>query len=118
MQERLLRGEVRDPSYFRLTPYTIRNRAQFARADRAHERVREWIEDALDPILFLTGDSGTGKSSLLNAHVVPELSEHGWLVVAARSYADPLASLRAVLGTPGAVWKNPPDEPDVHALLA
>jgi hypothetical protein len=118
MQERVLRGEVRDPGYFRLTPYSARNREEFGRADRAHERVREWIEDAREPILFLTGDSGTGKSSLLAAHVVPALGEQGWLVVSARSYADPLASLRASLLEPGRIWKSPPAEDDAGELLA
>jgi hypothetical protein len=118
MQQRVLRGEVKDPGYFRLTPYTVRQREAFKRADRAHERVREWTEDAREPILFLSGDSGTGKSSLLNAHVIPALSEAGWLVVTARSFADPLGSLRAALTEPGAIWKSPPDETEAHELLA
>ena len=90
-----MRGEVRDPGYFRLTPYSARNREEFGRADRAHERVREWIEDAREPILFLTGDSGTARARCSPPTSCPALGEQGWLVVSARSYADPLASLRA-----------------------
>jgi hypothetical protein len=103
MQELVLRGEVKDPGYFRLTPYTARQRTAFQRADHAHEWVREWIEDAREPILFLTGASGTGKSSLLQAHVIPALGEAGWLVVTARSFADPLGALRSALTAPGVI---------------
>ncbi len=70
-----------------------------------------------EPILFLTGDSGTGKSSLLQAHVIPALGEAGWLVLTARSFADPLGALRAALTAPGVIWKSPPQAEGAHVLL-
>jgi hypothetical protein len=37
----------------------------------------------------MTGDSGSGKSSVLNAFVLPGLREKGWTVVEARVWRDP-----------------------------
>src|SRR5919206_3156811 len=70
MRERVIRSEVRDPGYFRLTPYGKADRGRFARADRAQERALGWVEGAESPVLYLTGDSGVGKSSLLDAFLV------------------------------------------------
>jgi hypothetical protein len=39
-----------------------------------------WIERSASVALYLTGDSGSGKSSLLNAFVLPTLRDHGWTV--------------------------------------
>jgi WD40 repeat protein/serine/threonine protein kinase len=41
----------------------------------------------------LYGDSGTGKSSLLTAGVMPRLNEEGFLSIYCRSYKDPLVAL-------------------------
>ena len=51
--------------YFRIGPYldTAEDRAKFARADRIHEKVLAWIKGADATPLYLTGDSGSGKSS-------------------------------------------------------
>ena len=76
-QQRLVRegvaGVVR-PGYFRLQPYDERDHEHFVRADAAHETVRQWIILSEVPLLYLTGRSGTGKSSLLNAWVLPDWS--------------------------------------------
>ncbi|UEM20601.1 ATP-binding protein [Skermanella mucosa] len=117
MRERVIKGEVRDPGYFRLVPYTARDRERFARADGAPARVLAWIEDAATPVLYFSGDSGTGKSSLLEAHVVPSLRETGWLVVSVRSYADPAAALETALRTPDLIWKHPPEAGSLHDLI-
>ena len=47
--------------------------------------------------LYLTGDSGSGKTSLLNAFVLPTLRERGWTVIEARAWQDPGAALRSAL---------------------
>ena len=62
---------------------------------------------ATSPILYLTGLSGSGKSSLLAAWVLPRLEDK---VVRLRSYQDPIALLEQKLLTPGVIWKNPPAE--------
>src|ERR1700682_4027089 len=75
--------------YFRIGPYSADDQTRFHRADGAHEEVRSWIERADSVPLYLTGDSGSGKSSLLNAFVLPALRERGWLVVLARAGQEP-----------------------------
>ena len=98
--------------YFRLTPRTAADHATFRRSDGAHTKVLNWIVEAEDaPFIFLTGRSGVGKSSLLSAHVLPELRgrDPAFLVVEVRGYADPLGALTGALLKPGTVWKKPPD---------
>src|SRR5207237_771393 len=74
--------------YFRIGPYldTAQDRTRFDRADRAHEKVLRWIGQSASLPLYLTGDSGSGKTSLLNAAVLPDLRERGWTVVEARAW--------------------------------
>ena len=81
--------------YFRIGPYldTAEDRARFDRADRIHEKVLAWIKRADATPLYLTGDSGSGKSSVLSAFALPELREAGWTVVEARAWQDPEAAL-------------------------
>ncbi len=43
--------------------------------------------------LYLTGNSGSGKSSVLSAYVLPELRGDGWTVVEARAWQDPETAL-------------------------
>jgi hypothetical protein len=50
---------------------------------------------AAEPISILTGASGTGKSSLLRAAIIPSLLSRGWCVVYAHPGADPVAALRS-----------------------
>lgn len=81
--------------YFRIGPYldTPEDRAKFDRADRIHEKVLDWLKRADATPLYLTGDSGSGKSSVLNAYALPELRAAGWTVVEARAWQDPEAAL-------------------------
>jgi Novel STAND NTPase 1 len=87
------------PGYFRIGPYlnSEEERASFDRADRAHVKVLNWIEHSETIPLYLTGDSGCGKTSLLNAFVLPGLRERGWTVVEARAWQDPESALRSAL---------------------
>ena len=73
-----------------------------------------------EPFLYLTGVSGTGKSSLLHAWLMPELAggEPPTRTVVVRSYADPIAQLTDALTRPGVIWdKRPPAADDPRALL-
>jgi hypothetical protein len=81
--------------YFRIGPYldTAEDRAKFDRADRIHEKVLAWLKRADATPLYLTGDSGSGKSSVLNAYALPELRAAGWTVIEARAWQDPEAAL-------------------------
>ena len=77
--------------YFRIGPYqnTTEDAQAYSRADRAHERVLNWIVGARSMLLYLTGDSGVGKSSLLSASVVPALRRRGWTVLETRVWEHP-----------------------------
>src|SRR6202035_1086348 len=81
---------------FRIGPYqnTPEDRAKFRRAEN---KALEWIKDSDRVPLYLCGDSGSGKSSLLNAFVLPTLRKQGWTVVEARAWQDPECALRDAL---------------------
>jgi hypothetical protein len=88
--------------YFRIGPYqdTPEDRAKFTRADRAQLKVLDWIKRSTSMPIYLTGDSGSGKSSLLNACVIPSLRDAGWSVVEARAWQDPETALREAITRP------------------
>ena len=85
--------------YFRIGPYqdTELDRTRFSRPDRAEERALDWIRKSSQLPLYFTGDSGSGKSSLLNASLLPKLREEGWTVVEARAWQDPLGAIHEAL---------------------
>jgi energy-coupling factor transporter ATP-binding protein EcfA2 len=127
LRERRLRywgvhGAIKDPGYFRITPYddNPRDRDSYSRADNAHLDILDWIRQPREPLLYLTGRSGAGKSSLLNAFVLPTLRESAPKVrtVTIRSFDDPIHSLRQTLTEPGFLWRQPPqDELSIIELL-
>jgi formylglycine-generating enzyme required for sulfatase activity len=89
------------PGYFRIGPYEEKPEdiEAYRRADRIHVDVLDWLEKSAPQTvpLYLTGFSGTGKSSLLNAYVLPKLRERGWVIGSARAYEDPLVALKQAL---------------------
>lgn len=101
--------------YFRIGPYldTDKDRHDFRRADQAHEKALVWLRQSAATPLYLSGDSGSGKTSLLNAFVVPMLRKDGWTVAVERAGQDADAALRKAATT------DPrPDEAATRALLA
>ena len=98
-------------SYFLIRPYGEEERKRYARADGMHTAVLDWCRNTDESILILTGLSGTGKSSLLTAFVIPLLREGKPLstVLLVRSFDNPLDELRKELLSPGIVWDDPPD---------
>ena len=107
---------ITDVRPFRISPYedTPEDRARYDRADGAHQAVLSWLQRAPQTTLYLTGVSGSGKSSLLSAYVLPALRggsppAHPLVV---RSYDDPLARLAEQLqsvdaGSPSGVTADP-----------
>src|SRR5256886_16380588 len=91
--------------YFRLAPREDEN--FFTRGDGKHEEVLEWlIEHDQSKVIYLTGASGSGKSSLLTAWVLPHLERQGATVIRLRGYQDPLATLEEELRNPGVIWQR------------
>jgi formylglycine-generating enzyme required for sulfatase activity len=109
MQIRAVKPGAEQTGYFRIGPYqnTPEDRTKFKRADHAEQKALEWIEKSNQIPLYLCGDSGCGKSSLLNAFVLPKMSEQGWTVVETRAWQDPEPALRdALLKLPGPRRRN------------
>ncbi len=127
LKELAVQLDPEQSGYFRIGPYldTPEDRANFRRADNAHEKVLRWIEasqSAAAPAerlpLYLTGDSGSGKSSILNAWVLPVLREHGWTVVEARGWQDPETALREALSSLAPARRRRQDAaPTMRALV-
>ena len=103
------------PGYFTLAPREDEENLQ--RTDGAHEEILKWLEERTG-VLYLTGLSGTGKSSLLASWVLPKLSRQGRLVIRLRGYQEPIGAIEKELRKPDLVWKKPQDEPgDTRSLL-
>ena len=108
-------GELKS-GYFRLAPRQQGD--DFTRADKKHEEILAWLRQAPPQVLFLTGQSGSGKSSLLDAWVIPKLTQNGTEVIKLRAYQTPLEALSSRLCEPGVFWKTPPESTlDVRTLL-
>jgi len=93
-------GDIQS-GYFRIGPYTASegDTAKFDRADKAHKKVLDWLLHAHSLPLYLSGDSGSGKSSLLTSSVIPALRGLGWDIVSARGWQDPEYQMCSALGT-------------------
>ncbi len=110
-----IKGSI-ETGYFTLRPRD--NEETFERADNAHREILRWIQNSCEPVLYLTGASGTGKSSLLSAWVIPRLTRENYVVLQLRGYEDVLARLKEELLEPGAVWAKPPGKiDDLRSLL-
>jgi Leucine-rich repeat (LRR) protein len=109
-----IKGSI-ETGYFTLRPRD--NEETFERADNAHQEILRWIRNSCEPVLYLTGASGTGKSSLLSAWVIPRLQRENHVVLQLRGYEDVLVRLKEELLEPGAVWAKPPGKIDDLRLL-
>jgi hypothetical protein len=94
--------------YFSLAPRNKDEESSFIRADQTHLDVLRWLQQNTGSILYLTGMSGSGKSSLLQAWVRPQLERQRTRVISVRGYQNPTIALQQELIKPGAVWSEPP----------
>jgi hypothetical protein len=119
LKQRAIEGAVQfAPGYFRLSPYGEADRDRFVRRDGMDDQVLSWLKTAASSILYLSGASGTGKSSLLGAAVLPKLKSEGWAIVETRIFGDPMQKLReAIIGNKELWQKGPPKKDDVRELL-
>ena len=92
------------PGYFQLAPRE--DEETFKRADGKHDEVLKWLRQPQRRVLYLTGSSGAGKSSMLAAWVLPKLEREGVKVIRLRGYQDPARALEEELKRPGVVWKR------------
>jgi Leucine-rich repeat (LRR) protein len=98
--------------YFQLT--VRKDEEAFQRADGKHEEVLRWLRGSPSRVLYLTGSSGAGKSSLLEAWVLPKLQRDGVTIIRLRGYQDPAEGLEDELKRPGVIWKT--NAPETHDL--
>src|SRR5262245_20267842 len=111
-------GGVPKPGYFRLQPYGAADQDMFKRLDGADREVLNWLTSTKSSLLYLSGASGVGKSSLLAAGVLPQLRDAGWCVVESRIFGDPMERMRAaLLGAKGLFKRRPADTVAMRALL-
>jgi hypothetical protein len=83
-------GDVQfKPGYFRLHPYGADDRETFKRLDGADREVLAWLKFTAFSLLYLSGASGAGKSSLLIANVLPQLRDSGWRIIETRLFGEP-----------------------------
>jgi hypothetical protein len=115
----LITGETQfKPGYFRLYPYDASDQESFKRLDGASIKILSWVKSNPASLLYLSGTSGVGKSSLLAADVLPELRRKGWIVVETRLFGDPVNSLRnALFAESGVFTRRPAPEAPVRTLL-
>lgn len=114
-------GELPTPGYFRLRPYdrSKQDREAYHRNDGEHKKVLSWLLKSQEVVHYLTGRSGTGKSSLLNAFVLPNLQEapHFWRTLVIHASADPLKDLRESIPNHKDIFSDDLDELDSSEAL-
>jgi hypothetical protein len=102
--------------YFQLTPRNAPPPGQVHfRADRMDEVIFQWLQQSSGTsLLYLTGRSGSGKTSLLHASVLPRLEkEPGVILVKIGDYGEAgRKALRDQILAPGTIYQAP--KGDLH----
>ncbi|MBK9147491.1 MAG: hypothetical protein IPM12_06695 [Flavobacteriales bacterium] len=107
--ERMRPKKLSGPShldYFTTAPRGEKDAALFA--DR-YERFVDWAKEPASPVLSLTGESGSGKSSVIRAVLMPWLKEYGVRIMLIRSHDDPLKQMAEALGVEVGAQENMAD---------
>jgi len=78
--------------YKLLEPFSGVDRSVFAGRDRETQELLQRLER--QSLIVLFGESGTGKTSLINAGLIPCLRDAGWLVVSVRCLDEPVHLIR------------------------
>ncbi|MGH6837442.1 MAG: leucine-rich repeat domain-containing protein [Methylocella sp.] len=113
-------GDVRfRPGYFRLTPYSKVDCGAFKRLDGADDAIFNWLASTQESLLYLSGASGVGKSSIMAAGVVPRLRDLDWTIVETRIFGEPVEQVRRkLLETKGLFTRKLGGEMGLCDLLA
>jgi hypothetical protein len=109
LKEKVISGETLfKPGYFRLYPYGGSDFGQFERLDGAGLKILNWLKSSPKSLLYLSGGSGVGKSSLLAADVLPKLSLEDWAIIQVRLIGDAMARVtEALVNAPGLFVRRP-----------
>jgi ankyrin repeat protein len=97
-------------NFFRTSPYENEenDRKLFQREDGIHDQLYSWLTKKSEPVMYLSGESGAGKSSLLNAELIPKLEQTtGSRCFVLDRARDCRESLRKELLAPGRIWEKP-----------
>ena len=110
----------RTPGVFRLFPYGSRDAESYVRPDGADHKALDWLQaTSTGALLYLFGASGSGKSSLLGAGVLPRLEAEGWTGLTAAGPRRPGG--QPARGAPRAQGisspRNPRRAPPLRTLL-
>jgi hypothetical protein len=85
--------ELTTTPYKFLASYEIGDREIFYGRDAIIEELAAQV--GRHKVILISGASGAGKSSLVNAGLIPRVADNGYTFVAFREYSDPLAQLQA-----------------------
>ena len=107
--------DITKAPYKFLAHYGIADRDIFFGRDKVSEELAGLIPR--HKVLIIRGQSGSGKTSLINAGLIPRLAEDGYLYLSFREYADPLKQLRAYLDTKDSQERFPITNVDEKSLL-
>lgn len=90
------------PRYFRITPYTesAEDIKAYSRPDGFQNTLFRWFRNP-DPLCYLTGMSGSGKTSLIHAALLPQLKSEGWKTLVVRSFQNPLNEIKKAMDLKG-----------------
>ncbi|TCS48576.1 hypothetical protein EDD52_1552 [Primorskyibacter sedentarius] len=111
-------GGSNKPGHFRLAPYDENDRECYVRPDGALEKALGWLLRANKNILYLSGASGSGKSSLVNAGIVPTLKDLGWRTLIVRGMGEPMEALTDSLRSAERLYRQaPPKDAEAEDLL-
>jgi hypothetical protein len=96
-----INGQVKDPKYFRLTPYE--SDQNFQRTDGMQIDVYNWVGKGKEPLLYKSGKSGSGKSSIISGWVIPTIAHNNlpYHIIQARVIGDPIPAITEALLKPG-----------------
>ena len=106
------------PGLFRTHPYGPEDHAIFERPGREVDEVVGWLSKPGRSLFYLFGASGVGKSSLINAGVIPTLERDGWMCLTTRVDKEPAAQVRgALVNAPGLFASKPPSNAKLLTVM-
>jgi hypothetical protein len=88
---------LNDTPYKFLESYDVRDRDIFYGRDAVIAELEALV--GRHKVILINGASGSGKTSLVNAGLIPRVAENGYAFVRIREYTDPLAQLQDYFDT-------------------